>query len=1178
MGKDGKYLIKIGCTNEEDIHVRIKKQITASNPEKYELLYVSPNVKFDDHKVHINLEKYGEYRLNPRKEWFVTEEDTIKRAVNEALGLSSRQDSFKMRPDQQKAVDKAYKYFTENKGNIFLWDAKMRFGKTFCAYQLIKKLKAKKVLVVTYKPAIVKEWENGLNNHVDFEEYKFIKALDAKKNEILLSDHDVLFVSFQDILQYFKIDKDNFLIKPRFSNLFNECFDLVIIDEVHFGATNDPAQEFLKKLNYKKILYLSGTPFKLINKGDLSEDQIFSYTYIDEQNRKNDLLNEGFNSVDDKSKRFNQYLSMPKMTIIGYELGKRAFNDAKYYDEEEKFSFAKFFNSEDGKTFEHQQAANHFLDIISDKKSDASPFFAENIEILKHTLWLLPNVNSVYALYHTLKNHSFFKNYDIIPASSNNLGKGRDTLRLVKNSINGSDYNGKKGTITLSCEKLTTGVTVKEWNAVFLLTNTISMEFYYQSAARAQSPNVDQNKIDYKKNCYVFDFDSDRMIKMIYNYAKKHNKDQSTVKNIREMLSTMNLLCYTDNSFINLEVNDILSMAKNGIGDAILQKKFESRLLLNADVINNMKFNDNLMVILENLKMFRKVSNSKDEYEIVSGLGKGKTFCVTKNSYDTDRKIKDKTDKIIKEVLQRLLTRLPIFMYLSEYVEEKIEDVIENLEPDLFEEVTGIEVSKFTMLKEYGVFDIEKLNEAISAFKICERDSLITHQNSSTDILNVMANLSNEEVFTPVSRVNEVLDTLPTSVWCNPNLKWCNPAIKNGIWLREVYKRLFKGLEDLIIDPKRREYHIKKNMLYGYTTSNIAWMMACKTICARVDEYDDKHIRWKDSEYINNIKNKRFLEEENTDMPKFDAVIGNPPYQKDSSGFGAQATPLYNLFVEKIIDEINPEYFSFIIESRWFTGGMGLNSFRKRMLSDRSIKLIKDYKNAKSIFPSISDIKGGVCYFLREKSYTGVCKFISDDGNTWNNDLSQYDVVIREKTMLKILDKVFNDDTFVPLSNRVLPINPCNLPTNFNNFLEDTSSIVCLTRNRQKRYINSESFKDKFSILGKWKTFYAEAQSPLVLKNPNVFVGSPEEVTTATYIVLGVFSTEVEADNLTKYAKTKFFESMLKIRAITQHVNKNKFTFVPDQLDYTKEYTDEYLYKKYGLTKEEVEFIESKFE
>ena len=459
IDNNGDEWLKVGDTTG-DAKKRVKQQTTASNRKELDILY-EEKTTFRDYKVHKRLRKLG---IKKQKEWFHTNVSQIKKVIHGIKYGIPRENTYKMRNEQQDAVDMAYNYYNEDPSNkVFLWNAKMRFGKTFAAYQLMKKLKAHKVLVVTYKPVVVDEWEDELNNHIDFEGYDFVKAIDNKTN-IRLSNASILFVSFQDLLQDYEYDEENVtkelgfkINKEKFATLPENKFDLVIVDEVHFGATNIPAKRLLDEvINHDKVLYLSGTPFKLLNDGELSDEQIYTWTYIDEQNRKNALTKQGVPNDD------NVYWSLPKMSIIGYSLGDSVFEDLKYFDEEEYFSFAKFFKSEDGKSFINGQEVKHFIDVLANKKSEVSPFFLKDIPEgpLNHTFWLLPGVNAAKALCHMLRKHAFFRDYTIVCASDDNLGEGKDTLGLVKSAIN---EKNSKGSITLSCGKLTTVVTVKEW-------------------------------------------------------------------------------------------------------------------------------------------------------------------------------------------------------------------------------------------------------------------------------------------------------------------------------------------------------------------------------------------------------------------------------------------------------------------------------------------------------------------------------------------------------------------------------------------------------------------------------------------------------------------------------------------------------------------------------------------
>lgn len=445
-----------------------------------------------------------------------------------------------------------------------------------------------------------------------------------------------------------------------------------------------------------------------------------------------------------------------------------------------------------------------------------------------------------------------------------------------------------------------------------------------------------------------------------------------------------------------------------------------------------------------------------------------------------------------------------------------------------------------------------------------------------------MANIANDEVFTPAKIVNDVLDLLPNDVWNNKNLKWLNPACKNGAWLREIYYRLFKGLEHIIPNELSRKIHILGNMIFGYSTSDVAWMLVCRTLYAenKIKTVTNSEnvtktvnvLSWKDSPFCNNIIDKRFLDEDITSMPKFDIIVGNPPYQKsDKKDMITSAIPLYHEYVMSCIS-LNPTLLSMIIPSRWMAGGKGLSNFRQHMITDHRIKIIKDHLNSMDIFPDV-DVIGGVMYFVWDTHHDGSCEY-----NGLNRMLDGYDIVVRNEISLLIISKI--PPSYISIKDTVNSRNCFDLETNHNKW-DDKSNILCYTSKGIKRIYISE-FNDKNHILHKYKVCCCQAgDGPITIneKRYNIlstlFIAKPNELCTDTYLVVNSFNSRESAECFLTYCKSRFFRFLVSIRTASQHISKLSFSFVPDLQDYTKPWTDEELYKMFNLTQEEIDHIES---
>lgn len=493
---------------------------------------------------------------------------------------------------------------------------------------------------------------------------------------------------------------------------------------------------------------------------------------------------------------------------------------------------------------------------------------------------------------------------------------------------------------------------------------------------------------------------------------------------------------------------------------------------------------------------------------------------------------------------------------------------------------------------------------------------LLNETTHKPDILDCIANLSSDEVFTPPKMVDKVLDALPEEVWSDPSLKWLDPATKTGIFLRQIAYKLMIGLKDKIPDEEERRQHIFQNMIYGIAITELTGMMARRSLYTSKDASGKESIAKFDSpngniDYenrdhsftqgkctfcgLNQNESKlgdrsesqekhayKFIHlnaKEIAEM-KFDVIVGNPPYQLNSGGFGAQATPIYQKFVEQA-RKLKPRYMAFIIPSRWFAGGMGLNDFRNLMLNDRHIKVLYDYPNASDCFPGV-EIKGGVMYFVWDQNYSGDCEVHTISGDdelpSMKRPLNQFEVFVRLNQAIPILQKVQtrNEET---LDRRVSGINPFSFATNFKDFdqINNPDKIMIYARGTTG-YIRRERVQTNKDLIDKFKVLLAEAAEGggefpnKILGMP--IVARPQSVCTFTYIVAGSFNTNEEAENYARYIKTRFFRFLVSLKKSTQHASNKVYGFVPD-LPMDQVWTDEKLYARYDITAEEQKFIES---
>ncbi len=788
-----KGYIKVGFT-DRDVETRVKEQLHTSGVP-YKIILKESAMRpdgtcFTDREVHTILRRKGKLRLNEgtdKNEWFACTTNDIISAINELrydiVTDELRTKTFRMRPEQTIAVQKTMEFYSAAKAEEptkapkFLWNAKMRFGKTFAAYQLSKKMGFKRILVLTFKPAVESAWREDLLTHVDFEGWQFVSNKDAHDNKINIdaqfasadkSRPIVVFGSFQDLLG----TNENGGIKAKNEFIHTEPWDLVIFDEYHFGAWRENAKKLFDNPDeeadsdfdmekYKRdeadnafnetflpistryYLYLSGTPFRAINSGEFIEDQIYNWTYSDEQRAKAEWIGSD-----------NPYLSLPRMVMLTYRIPE-SIRQIAVQGEFDEFDLNVFFSATgkgENARFVYEDYVQKWLDLIrgsylpssvddlklgQDKRPPMPYSDTRLLNILTHTLWFLPNVASCQAMANLLRQrqNTFYHDYTINVCAGTEAGIGLDALRPVQASM-GNPLETK--TITLSCGKLTTGVTIRPWTGIFMLRNLKSPETYFQAAFRVQSPwevtddNGDKRII--KQECYVFDFALDRALRQISDYSCRLNVEESNPeKKVAEFIHFLPVLAYDGSTMKQINAQDVLDIAMAGTSATLLAKRWESALLVNVDneTLARLLSNQDALDALMRIEGFRSLNqdietiiNKSESVKKAKKEGEDKlTPKEKKELTEAEKEYKSKR-KEIQEKLIKFATRVPVFMYLTDYRERSLKDVITQLEPGLFKKVTGLDVKDFELLCSLGVFNAPLMNDAIFKFKRYEDSSL----------------------------------------------------------------------------------------------------------------------------------------------------------------------------------------------------------------------------------------------------------------------------------------------------------------------------------------------------------------------------------------------------------------------------------------------------------------------
>jgi hypothetical protein len=789
-------LLKIGQTTQE-VKTRVAQQLKTAAIKNFKIVLDEAAERddgsvFTDHDVRARLKAKG--FANTGLEWMRCTVADVRTAIIElrtgATLTGTHHLTFPMRPEQADAVSKTHTYFhsiwSENTQSVprFLWNAKMRFGKTFASYQLAKRLGSKKVLVVTFKPAVEDAWQHDLEFHADFDGWQYLsKATGTDPTTADKAKPLVYFGSFQDLLGTDRFGN----IKAKNEWLHTTNWDLVVFDEYHFGAWRENAKELFEgedvneaweevaveynpnldayqedfeelahdepeflPITTRAYLYLSGTPFKALATGEFIEEQIFNWTYTDEQRAKRDWAAE-------HPDQWNPYSALPELRLMTYQMPDELLAIASQ-GEFDEFDLNEFFATKGtgaSASFKHQSDVQKWLDIIRGSHlatqvdnlklgAKKPPFPYSDVRLLpylNHSLWYLPSVASCHAMAKLIaeKHNVFFHDYRVLVVAGAGAGVGLAALPPVREAIGGG-FNTK--TITLTCGKLTTGVTVPQWSAILMLRNLRSPETYFQAAFRVQSPwsiknpnGDDPNEEEIlKPACFVFDFAPTRALQQISDYGTGLDPETANPEAaVTELVSFLPVLAYDGSQMTQVDAGAILDIAMAGTSATLLARKWESALLVNVDndTLRKIMNSAQAMEAIQNVEGFRALGDNVIE----TIINKSEKVKETKKNGGSlsDKEKKELTQeekeyrslrRQVQEKLIKFATRIPAFMYLTDFRENTLKDVITKLEPGLFRTVTGLTVDDFELLVSLNIFNSAHMNQAVFAFRRYEDASL----------------------------------------------------------------------------------------------------------------------------------------------------------------------------------------------------------------------------------------------------------------------------------------------------------------------------------------------------------------------------------------------------------------------------------------------------------------------
>ena len=1288
------------------------KQCTGTASIPYTLLHTELAVKniggflslFGDKAVHKVLMRSRIHKVCPNgetgDEWFETTLDVAKNAIkavkegrstlqaNESHSLHEPTEIIDFREEQVDAIEKTIQAFKKN--NEMLWYAKMRFGKTLTALEVVRRLQFKKVIIVTHRPVVSDGWGTdfkkifypGSSAHNYTFEYKTtdsayvfdektdsendlkIKKLDAS------GEHFIYFASIQDL-------RGSQLVGGKYNKnnaVFALDWDLVIVDEAHEGTQTTLGDAVVKKLRKKgtKALLLSGTPFNLLSQ--YSDENTYTWDYVMEQKRKAewDLMHHGDH---------NPYAELPQMHIFTYDLSEKLKTYVTDEYDSKAFNFREFFRvwsrGPNGKRelpegategrFVHENDVVSFLNLLVTEDAESQYPFANNEyrNMFRHTLWMVPGVKEARALSELLRKHPVFGNGNF--GIANVAGEGdsyeeehsADALELVRKTIKNNKYS-----ITLSCGKLTTGVTVKEWTAVLMLSGSYSTAAaqYMQTIFRVQSAGSIDGK--QKTDCYVFDFAPDRTLKVLtetVHLSRKPGKSQEKRREaMKEFLNYCPVIAISGSKMTSYSVNSMMEQIKQIYAERAVNSGFEDESIYNDELLKINELDAALFNKLKDIIGSSKASKKKDSV-VVNGNGltdeqiatiddggddpKPKADTLTpaqKAELEKKKQAKEARKKAI-DILRGISIRMPLMIYgadvpLDEDID--IDDFIKIVDDSSWDEFMPHGVTKETFMDFTKYYDRDVF---IAAGKRIRRLAAAADKETPTrrvqqiaEIFRHFKNPDKETVLTPWRVVNMHMAEM-IGGWCfyNEQFEEDTPTEKKRLEeprfvdQGEVTHRIFREdgkvleinsksglyplyvaysfyrqkLEDTVDEDWEPEYlaefwnEVIRDNIYVVCKTPMAKSITNRTLRGFSGATVNTHYF---EDLVNMLKNKperfkkRVLQglywKKEVSKMKFDAIVGNPPYQLTDGSGGTNDAPIYQYFAEAA-QKLEPTYVSLIMPSRWFTTGREnlLGDFRAKMLKSANIRTMVAYTDSKDIFPTV-EIKGGLCYYMSDIAYNGDCHYTLHENGRVSSSfrrLDERDILIRNPITAEIVKKVMGRTTGGTVDALISGDTPFGIPTKpkanmkvaFELFdkpdAEHNTSLLYLENMARKiAYIDGSKIKKNASDINRDKVFIPEVggsgTDAYVLGKPEY--GAKNSVCSQTFLY-AAFDSKSEAMNFITYLKTKFFRVLVSACKISQHAPSKNYRFVPIQ-DFSTAWSDAELYEMYDLTNEEIAFIE----
>ena len=1157
-----------------------------------------------------------------------------------------RTDSYAPRENQQQAIDNFKKAVAAGRTNLLLY-AVMRFGKSFTSMCCAKEIDARFVVIVSAKADVKEEWKKTVESHTYFADYTYLDSAALRQSDTVIADtfkdggKVALFLTLQDL------QGDD--IKEKHKEVFEDTIDLLIIDETHFGArgasygrvlqeqrlskaeikkelkgldgfeTLDQVEEAVKALDTKIRLHLSGTPYRILMSDEFQKEDIVAFVQFTDIIKAQQDWNDEHLKDDDCDEWNNPYYGFPQMIRFAFnpnESSRRKMEqmrkDGITYAFSELFRPLAMTTQADGthRQFKHEAEILDLLEVIDGTKEDENLLGFLNYDKIKegkmcrHIVCVLPFRASCDAMAALIqKNKDKFKNlgdYEIINIAGFDDERKYKSTDDVKRAIKDFETENKK-TLTLTVNRMLTGTTVPQWDTMLYLKGTASPQEYDQAIFRLQNQYIttfkDESgktiKYNMKPQTLLVDFDPNRMFilqemkSQFYNVNTEVQGNAQLKERIAKELEISPIIVLNKNKLQEATPTNITDAVREysrtrSILDDASEIPTDGELLNDADILKVIQGIE--PIDAKNGLRIKPTEGDGEDIDASDGNDDPQNDTGKNDKADTDTKQPQDDaaeDDTIGKRLAAYYARILFFAFLTESTVKSLEDVIAQiLETDDNKRIAknlGLNVDVLKLFqRKSNPFVLRKFDYKIENTNDLVRDDKLQPVERVEVAMRKFGRLSDSEVVTPAKVADEVVAILPfDELNAKEEAKFLDIASKQGEFTIALYKKFGDKAKDNI---------------YAIPTSKLTYEFTRKTY--KLLGMPVEHIFADFTSYDLIGENNEKIIKRLTDM-KFDAIIGNPPYQEGDGGARASAKPIYNQFVDVSKEQIGSTYLCIIMPSRWMAGGKGLDDFRATMLNDKHIAELHDFMHPEDVFPNTNN-RGGVCYFMRNTKYDNtehkvkVVTHYEKDSYIAQRPLQtrDLDIFVRDSQAISILDKVFKDEEIDTLNNHISAAKAFGFRTFFIDdvrFKESTDglkdAIKCYGRAGKIGYVERKEVQSHEEWIDKWKVYVPESNNigtELNDDNQNSFVGAPRTVCTETYLVVGadLNLTKRNAIHLSDYLRTKFARFLLSLAKISQHGTSKTYRFVPVQ-DFSKSWTDAELYEKYKLTDDEIAFIGS---